>query len=302
MESYYAFVLLLVAIIVIIYNNKSKNNFIEKFETRNSDLSDLYDKQYVTIHSIVYKNDDDRKLEVSIIENEVLAPIKNKKLIHILDAGSGVGDYTKVFKDKNYSIIGVDRSQNMLKTAQHNAHRCKFIKGKLEDIDTFKNDEFSHIFCNSSTLYMNNHTNIKKILQNFQYWTKKNGFLVLHVKDPNNLVPIVKNYSQYYYDDYKNKHIFTYFNGFLHNAWYMKDPSKKDGYKYYEKITLENGKSRVKITILTIPPKDEIFELLNAVGYKLFKFVKVKQSIKGDELVIFRKVEINKKKIYIKIK
>ena len=302
MESYYALLLLLIAVLVIFYINKKEYTFLEKFETRDGDQTDLYDKQYVTIHSIVYKNDDDRKLEVSAIEDLILKKVKNKKMINILDAGSGVGDYTKVFKDKGYQITGIDRSYNMLKTAQYNAHRCKFIKGKLEDESSFKNDEFSHIFCNSSTLYMNNHENIKKILENFHLWTKTNGFLILHVKDPDNLVPIVKNYSQYYYDDYKNKHIFTYFNGFLHNAWYMKNESEKDSYKYYEKITLENGKSRVKITRLTIPPKNEIFDLLNVIGYKLYKFVEVKQSIKGDELVIFRKVKIDKKKYILKLK
>lgn len=302
MESYYVLLLLLLSIFIIIYIHKKRYNFVEYFETRNSDPTDLYDKQYVTIHSIVYKNDEDKKLEVSAIENAVLKNVKNKNLINILDAGSGIGNYTKIFKDKDYKIIGMDRSYNMLKTAQYNAHRCKFIKGKLEDEYSFKNDEFSHIFCNSLTLYMNNHENIKKILENFHLWTKQNGFLILHIKDPNNLVPIVKNYSQYYYDDYKNKHIFTYFNGFLHNAWYMKNESNKDSYKYYEKITLENGKSRVKITRLTIPPKNEIFDLLNVIGYKLYKFIEVNQSIKGHELVIFRKVKINKKKIYIKIK
>jgi len=120
-------------------------------------------------------------------------------------------------------------------------------------------------------------------------WLKPQGYLFLHIFDPTNLDPGPREFSQYYQEG-DTKHALTYFDNFTHDAWWTPDLSEKYAYKYCQKFIIDNGKSKLKIHKLHIPPvKDTIQKVLDHD----FKLVAVKDlekaHIEAFRLYVFAK-------------
>lgn len=105
----------------------------------------------------------------------------------ILDAGTAIGDYPKFLTEKcnkNFNVIGIDSSENMLKKAIKNAPKAKFELMDIRDIK-FRNQTFDAIICFATLIHVNDETCIK-VLDKFSQLLKDKGIIAINVMECNN--------------------------------------------------------------------------------------------------------------------
>lgn len=105
----------------------------------------------------------------------------------ILDAGTAIGDYPKFLTekcDKNFNVIGIDTSENMLRKAIKNAPKAKF---KLMDIRniTLDKDNFDAIICFATLIHVDDKTCLR-VLDKFSELLKDKGIIAINVMECNN--------------------------------------------------------------------------------------------------------------------
>lgn len=105
----------------------------------------------------------------------------------ILDAGTAIGDYPKFLTekcDKNFNVIGIDTSENMLRKAIKNAPKAKF---KLMDIRniTFDKNNFDAIICFATLIHVDDKTCLR-VLDKFSELLKDKGIIAINVMECNN--------------------------------------------------------------------------------------------------------------------
>lgn len=105
----------------------------------------------------------------------------------ILDAGTAIGDYPRYLTEKcnkNFNVIGIDASENMLKKAIQNAPKAKFELMDIRDIK-FRKQSFDAIICYATLIHVDDKTCLK-ILDRFRNLLKKNGLIAINVMEYNN--------------------------------------------------------------------------------------------------------------------
>ncbi len=105
----------------------------------------------------------------------------------ILDAGTAIGDYPKFLTekcDKNFNVIGIDTSENMLKKAIKNAPKAKFELMDIRNIN-FNKNSFNAIICFATLIHVNDETCLK-VLDKFNELLKNDGIIAINVMECNN--------------------------------------------------------------------------------------------------------------------
>lgn len=138
-----------------------------------------YDKIYKTYHkqrrvgSIDVTKFSTNKKELNDL---VRLLSKNSK---ILDVGCGNGPVAKFFTDKNFDVVGIDISRNMLKLARKNVPKAKFYKMDMTRI-RFASNSFDVITCFYAVTHVPRRYH-SKILNKFYKILKPNGYLLISV-------------------------------------------------------------------------------------------------------------------------
>ena len=65
----------------------------------------------------------------------------------ILDVGCGNGRLLEALQDKKVDYLGVDNSSELIKLAQRNYPRAKFLVGDILDLEKATTAQFDYIFC-----------------------------------------------------------------------------------------------------------------------------------------------------------
>lgn len=105
----------------------------------------------------------------------------------ILDAGTAIGDYPKFLTekcDKNFNVIGIDTSENMLRKAIKNAPKAKFELMDIRNI-TFNKDKFDAIICFATLIHVDDKTCLR-VLDKFSELLKDKGIIAINVMECNN--------------------------------------------------------------------------------------------------------------------
>ena len=269
---------------IVNYRNKIVyEKFIDKYNIE----SDDYDKQYVDICNII--ENDKNKIENDV--NEILKKINGKK-IYVF--GCGTGHYTSQFLKNNYSVIGIDKSRNMLEKASIENSKCEFIRGNIKKKTLFKDNELNNIFIGKNVINLNSHSDIIDIIRNIGKWIKKDGNVIVNVYNENKLDKIYpRQYSQSFVNNNSHKDgiknvTFTYFKKFRYDTWMKK--ISKNKYDWFEKIVLENNKYRITKKNLTILPKKDIINLFINNNFIVKNIIKNRNSYLQNELIIFHKI------------
>ena len=273
-------ILLCILFVITLYCIYKYSKRTESFEDY-LNLLDNMDEVYAKFYNIVFNEKFVFDYDYKIIKKTL------DKKSRILDAGTGTGKYYKYFKD--YNIIGVDISRELLKYAKINSPLGKFIEGNLVNSGLFSIKQFSHILCLLDTLYHNNYKNQAIILKNFYKWLEPNGYLFIHIFNYPKLVPSPRNYSTLYVDDYKNLHSYTEFPNFNHDAYDIKND---DHVIYKEKYTMNKTKKvRIQKTKLYIPKnKEKTIKQILEVGFTLHNTHRMEFYDDTDmELYVFKK-------------
>ena len=102
--------------------------------------------------------------------------LKNKSFSGLLvDAGCGNGKDTSLFNSEGFDALGIDISEEEIKTAKATFPNCKFEVQDIENM-TFKDEEVSAFFCVNTIYY----TNQAKVFNEFLRTLKKGGYLFVH--------------------------------------------------------------------------------------------------------------------------
>ena len=272
---------------VLNFFNISIEHFEDKFED-NETYTEIYDKEFVNLYEIIYRDFTDIDYDLKIVYKKTLNKTNND--ISFLICGSGTGKLCKRIKDKFNNVMGVDISENMLKKSQNIYPNIKFVRGNIVKKNIFKKDQFTHIYIDERTLYYNSFEDMDEIFKNIYMWLKEDGYLIIPIYDPIKLQLASRYYSSKYIDDKGNIHGFTYLNDFSHDCYYMKDSENNDLFNYYDKIIFDTGDKRIKKTVFNIPSKEKIYDLIlnNFFDIVYIEDIRI-QIVGGYELAIFKK-------------
>lgn len=102
----------------------------------------------------------------------------------ILDVGTAIGDYPKYLTekcDKNFEVVGIDSSKNMIKESIKNAPKAKFEVMDMRNL-TFSKKAFDAILCFATLIHVDDETCIK-VLDKFDEILKSNGMIIINVQE-----------------------------------------------------------------------------------------------------------------------
>lgn len=287
MDIIYIILFVLLSILYFSYNR----NYIEGYES----FENVNNKVYAKLYNIIFDEDKLYKNDINNIVNYIFKnKNKNKNNIKILDAGCGAGRHYQ-YLNKNYPTVGVDVSNELIKYAKVRTPKGNFINDNLINDKIFEHKEFNVIVSLLDSIYHNNMTDIDKIIKNFYYWLKDDGYICLHLFNRKKLDPGAREHTQYYKDSNGIKHGLTYFNNFTHDAYWRE--INNDSVEYIETVVLPNSKKKISKTVLYIPKdNNKIIESIENNGFNLEKILSVKNE-NDMELYIFKKIKFNDEKI-----
>ena len=103
-------------------DNKILENSLvmEHFEDKMLNMveSDLFDKEFVDFYEIIYRDYYDIDKDHKVFMGKTINPMVNKKEANICVLGSGVGKVCNKLKEEGLQVVGVDKSEQMLKKSQ----------------------------------------------------------------------------------------------------------------------------------------------------------------------------------------
>ena len=130
----------------------------------------------------------------------------------ILDVGTAIGIYAKFLTekcDKNFDVLGIDSSKNMLKKAIQNAPKAKFELMDIREMN-YQSKSFDAIIC----LGVLNHLNddiCKNVLYKFNDLLKDGGLLLINAMELNG------EEKEIFIPEPLNTKYKTYFNRYMKN-------------------------------------------------------------------------------------
>jgi ubiquinone/menaquinone biosynthesis C-methylase UbiE len=203
-----------------------KNKMDMTVETYNNVVN-----EYIDYYNSKGKNDSIQfKKEIDYLVNN----LKDKSTI--LDVGTAIGDYPKYLTEKcnkDFKVIGIDSSENMIEVAKKNAPKAEFKVMDIRNLD-FKSKSFDAIICFVTLIHIDDKTCLE-VLDKFNLIIKDNGIIEINVMELKNniketfidepLNPKYKTYFNYYtkrfFTDYfssKNYEIVSIYDNKLYNA------------------------------------------------------------------------------------
>ncbi len=146
----------------------------------------------------------------------IVSKLKNNS--KILDAGTAIGEYPRYLTEKynkNFNVIGIDTSENMLKKATDFAPKAKFLQMDIRDLK-FNSNTFDAIICFATLIHVDDKTCIN-VLNKFDELLKEEGIIAInvmeHLKGDKEIFikePFNENYMTYY-NRYSKQFFIDYF-------------------------------------------------------------------------------------------
>ena len=172
-------------------NNLYKKNFFEKKYN-----NDIYDDLYAHYYDYAHLNEKKNNEEILKMK-KYFDDFKNPK---ILDVGCGTGFHVNKI-NKEYNIIGIDKSKSMIKMAKSKYPDCKFYTRDFLNNNLFDLNTFTHILCLNRTLY--NIDNKEEFFENCSRLLSLNGYLIINLIDTDKINSFIN------IDNNKSKNLFN---------------------------------------------------------------------------------------------
>ena len=157
-------------------------------------------------------------------QKEIDILIENlEKGSNILDVGTAIGDYPKYLTekcDKNFDVVGLDSSKNMIEVAIKNAPKAKFEVMDMRKLD-FPEKTFDAIICMATLIHVDDKETLK-ILKKFDSILKEHGMIIINVMEH------LKGEKEMYEKEPFNPKYNTYFNQYTKK--FFEDWFTENGY------------------------------------------------------------------------
>ena len=269
--------IILIIIYIIIYIYQSYEDNTEGFETNlddstfkeNNETNEIYDEFYSKIYDDLFYADNKNAFEV----DNIIKYTKPNNDSFILDVGSGTGNHVYEMNNKNYNIMGVDKSYEMIKYSNKKFPELSFKNGDVLTTMLFDEQVFSHILCLYFTIY--EIPNKRQFLSNCFSWLKPGGFLVLHLVNRSMFDPIIPPSNPVMFvnpQKYAKKRMtnsVVKFKTFDYDATYIEEKNNKSVFKetFLQKKT--NKPIRVNNHHLYMESQKEILGIAKDAGFIL---------------------------------
>lgn len=136
----------------------------------------------------------------------------------ILDLGCGMGHYSNYMYDKEFDVVGIDISENMINIAKRNNPNIEFIVSDICDLDVIKKYKFDGVVL----AYVLQHLSKEEVINLFNQMNdivNDNGKLLMFLREGNGVVeeiePIDTRYK-YIINEYSKEEIKDIL---LENGW-----------------------------------------------------------------------------------
>ena len=185
-------VFLAVLLIMMILWRKYGNNIISEGFTQKQPFvlktdTDIYDEFYSEIYDELFRTDERVTHEIREIV-KICQPVKSDNTV-ILDVGSGTGQIVNSLQNAGYNVHGIEKSDAMVKYSKNKYDTISIKHGCVLDPMSFEPSTFSHILSLYFTIYQ--FPNKSTFFTNCYTWLKPNGYLVLHLVDPNHFDAVI---------------------------------------------------------------------------------------------------------------
>lgn len=249
---------------------------------------DHNDKIYTRLFELVTNEPALYRHDIIKIKDKTKLNEKSK----VLEAGCGLGRHMEILKElfPNLSIEGIDRSKSMINRAMVRNPGSEFLCTSLTIPEIYKPKTLTHVLSLHETLNHNTPKEISSILNNFNKWLVDDGYLIVHILNPDKLDPGPRGFSQYFKAKDNTRHSLTYFESFTHEAWWEKEDKKEFWYKYCEKYIFPREKKKIHTTPLWIPPVNKMIQYITRHNFKLKEIIELNDiEITDFSLYIFKK-------------
>lgn len=151
----------------------------------------VYDNFYAEVYDGL--NDTQNRSQKELIEIIKMTEPSTKYSV-FLDVGSGTGYMVNQLKEAGYTAYGIDKSTDMIDYAETKNPSVEIKNGDVMDPMAFERSTFSHILCTNLTLYL--FEDKMTFFRNSYYWLKQNGYLIIHLVEPDKFELIVPKNNQ----------------------------------------------------------------------------------------------------------
>jgi len=184
-------------VVVFVYKKRSITAMKkEGFEQGNQFIlkegDDAIDDFYASHYDVLMMPEKRANYEIEKIVEMTKPSVENSVF---LDVGSKTGHLVEKFRKRGYHIYGIDKSDAMVKKSGTSFPKCEFKCGDAETNPMeFEHNTFTHILCCGFSIY--SIENKTAFFRNCYHWLFANGYLIIHLVDPDNfdaITPCIKN-------------------------------------------------------------------------------------------------------------
>lgn len=231
-----------------------------------NESSNIYDEFYSNIYDMLSKSSSKNVYEIG----EIIQQTNSNQKSIILDVGCGTGNHVNLFKEKGYSIIGVDKSEHMIKKAKEKYSDCNF---KIADVlrnNIFYTNSFTHILCLNLTLYYMEDKDV--FFKNCLAWLKPGGYLVVHLVNRDLFYPNISSSKNAFLlnNSHEKKERIKYSkmktNDFTYTSNFNLDRNTEIA-KFREKFEFKYGKIKKQEHKLYMPTEKSIVNMAQSQGF-----------------------------------
>jgi len=173
----FIFLFLIVISIFRMFIKEKREGFTDTNSFVFHDNDNIYDGFYADIYDILVYSDVKDDYEVGQILNKTTPTTESI----ILDVGSGTGHHVALLAEKGFNVIGLDKSQEMIKKAKSNFPNLNFVNGDIMNANQFHPQSFTHVLCLYFTIYYIK--NKSQFFSNCYNLLMPGGYLVVHIVD-----------------------------------------------------------------------------------------------------------------------
>ena len=132
---------------------------------------------------------------------EEIFKLNNLKPKSILDLACGTGNMTKLFHEKNYDVLGVDLSTEMLTVAKNKLPSVLFVNQNMLDLNLSENVDCCISLCDSMN-YIHDLDDLIKIFEKINHHLNKDGLFIFDLNTAHKFENVLDGYSfSKIYDD-----------------------------------------------------------------------------------------------------
>jgi len=284
-------VLVVISLLFLLYSVSIWYSGIEGFE-ENTEVVEPYDSLYAEIYNVLWHPKDKLGFEQVSIQDVALAG-QPQATIKILDMACGTSPNACWFKNLGVDFTGADKSQDMLTEARKNCPSAKFKKADITQVSEFPQKTFSTCLLLGFAVY--EFQNPKVLFDNAFVWLKPDGYLVVHMVDPDKYDPLLDlaspfaafSLQKYSYERQIKSEI--YFSKFKYIGE-LKKKKDHDNAEFKETFVFfnpEKTKYREQIHEWNMPSIERLIEIAKTSGFRLKEKVSLTSASKEYQYLVY---------------